>query len=303
MSFEKMFEFNDLGRGCELTKYIWNNSGRVTEIEIPSHVDGKPVTRIGDRVFKGAWLLESIHIPDTVTEIGDGAFNGAYGLRRIKIPVGVKAIGNSTFRDCENLSELTIPEGVKTIGSEAFQQTRLRSVTFPESTESIGDSAFKDCGELQCVIFKKSAVRLGKNVFLRCPNLDPETQLMGLVCSTDITKPISRAYAKRDKHSVWLLQKCGLLFENLKVFELAVKNNCFREITQSELDPLLATAIAGGSTAHIQLAAEYGLITDAALLDRLIWLSSEEGNAEITAILLEYKNRKFGFDNGEKYEL
>ena len=303
MNSERMFEFNNIGRGCELTKYVWNNSGNVTEIEIPSHVDGRPVTRIGDRVFKGAWLLESIRIPDTVTEIGEGAFNGAYGLRRIKIPVGVKAIGNSTFRDCENLSELTIPEGVKTIGTEAFRNTHLSSVTLPQSTESIGDSAFMECGELKSVTFLNSSVRLGKNVFLLCPNLPPETQLMGLVCSTDITKPISRAYAKRDKHSVWLLQKCGLLFENLKVFELAVKNNCFREITQSELDPLLATAIAGGSTAHIQLAAEYGLITDVSLLDRLIRISSKAENAEMTAILLEYKNRRFGFDNGEKYEL
>ena len=246
MNSERMFEFNNIGRGCELTKYVWNNSGNVTEIEIPSHVDGRPVTRIGDRVFKGAWLLESIRIPDTVTEIGDGAFFGAHNLKNINIPLGVKAVGNSTFQDCQDLSEIIIPERVKTVGMNAFRNTRLRSVTLPQSTESIGDSAFMECGELKSVTFLNSSVRLGKNVFLLCPNLPPETKLMGLVCSTDITRPISRAYAKHNKDSTWLILKCRGLAWDFEVFRLAVKNNCFRELTQTELEPLFANAIAAG---------------------------------------------------------
>lgn len=303
MNFEEMFEFNNIGRGCELTKYVWNNSGNVTEIEIPSHFNGRPVTRIGDRVFKGAWLLETVHVPDTVTEIGDGAFFGAHNLKNINIPLGVKAVGNSTFRDCEDLSEIIIPEGVKTIESDAFRNTRLRSVTLPQNTESIGDSAFMECGELKSVTFLNSSVRLGKNVFLLCPNLPPETQLMGLVCSTDITRPISRAYAKHNKDSTWLLLKCRVLAFDFDVFRLAVKNNCFRELTQTELEPLLANAIAADRTEYLQLSSENDLITDAELLDRLIDQSAKKEKAEITALLLEYKNRKFGFDNGEKYEL
>lgn len=303
MTCEEMFEFNNIGRCCELTKYIRNNSGNVTEIEIPSHFNDKPVVRIGERAFKGAWTLETVHVPDTVTEIGDEAFYDAHGLKKINIPPGVKAIEKSTFRDCENLSEIIIPEGVKTIGAEAFRNTRLCSVTLPQSIESLGDGAFMDCRELKSVTFLDSSVRFGENVFSYCPQLSPETKLMDLVCSTDITQPISRVCAKHDKHSKWLYLICKMLVDDFGVFELAVKNNCFREITRTELELFFIALIAFGNTEHLKLIMENDFISDAELLDRLIAQSAEKEKTEFTALLLEYKSRRFGFDKGENYEL
>ena len=93
------------------------------------------------------------------------------------------------------------------------------------------------------------------------------------------------------------------LLSDIKVFELAVKNKCFREADDEELFALFSAAVEGDLHDHLRLAEEGGLLSNAALLDKLIGYSTEIGNTEITARLLEYKNKKIGFNGGNKYEL
>ena len=96
------FEF-DLNSGeCQITSFVnTTTSGAVT---IPSKIDGKSVTSIGNFVFMGYSGLTSIDIPSGVTSIGDFAFMGCSGLTSITIPNGATSIGMQAFIGCSGLT-------------------------------------------------------------------------------------------------------------------------------------------------------------------------------------------------------
>ena len=58
------------------TATITDYYGEVTELVIPSTLDGYKVTKIGNYAFWDCGSLESITIPSSVTSIGDDAFCG-----------------------------------------------------------------------------------------------------------------------------------------------------------------------------------------------------------------------------------
>ena len=84
-----------------------------TNIIIPSTINGKSVTTIGNNAFNGNQLT-SVEIPDSVTTIESDAF------------------GNN------QLTSITIGNSVTTIGNNAFWYNRLTSVTIPNSVTTIG---------------------------------------------------------------------------------------------------------------------------------------------------------------------
>ncbi len=51
---------------------ISNYNGSETSVNIPSTIDGKPVTSIGGCAFECCTNLTSVTIPDSVTSIGSG---------------------------------------------------------------------------------------------------------------------------------------------------------------------------------------------------------------------------------------
>ncbi len=72
------------------------DSSAVT-IEVPSIIDGKPVTGIGNYAFAGRNSLTSIAIPNSVTYIGDYAFTGCNSLISITLPDTLTYIGSYAF--------------------------------------------------------------------------------------------------------------------------------------------------------------------------------------------------------------
>ena len=73
-------------------------------IHIPSEIDGRNVTEIGDYAFRYHDNLTSINIPDSVTTIGNHAFSSCANLTSIDIPNTVTTIGDSAFRFCDKLT-------------------------------------------------------------------------------------------------------------------------------------------------------------------------------------------------------
>ena len=127
------------------------DSSAVT-IEIPSIIDGKPVTGIGGSAFYNCTRLTKVTIPDGVTYIGDSAFNNCYSLTSIAIPNSVTYINDSAFSYCNSLISITIPEGVTYIGYNAFEDcSSLTSIAIPDSVTSIGDNAFGYCNSLTTI--------------------------------------------------------------------------------------------------------------------------------------------------------
>ncbi len=93
------------------TVKIDDYKGDDEEIVIPSEIDGKRVTVIGDNAFFDCKSLKSINIPDSVTEIGTRAFYGCKSLTLITVPDSVKVIKPFAFRECTSLTSIKLPDG------------------------------------------------------------------------------------------------------------------------------------------------------------------------------------------------
>ena len=125
------------GYGALSIAIIYYHSGGAAEI--PSTIEGKPVTVIADGAFKDRGLT-SVIIPNSVTTIWEYAFYDNE-LTSVTIPNSVTTIGKGAFYDNE-LTSVTFGNSVKTIGDYAFAWNKLTSVTIPDSVTTIGNYAF-----------------------------------------------------------------------------------------------------------------------------------------------------------------
>ncbi|MFQ8892558.1 MAG: leucine-rich repeat protein [Clostridium sp.] len=174
---------------------ITDYSGEDTELEIPSEINGKTVTKIGkeafyrctnftkisipnsviiieDKAFKFCAKLKNIELPNSVQSIGSEAFAICINLTSIKIPDSIIRIENSTFISCMALTEVDIPSSVRSIGDYAFMQCEnLTNITIPNSVISIGEYAFSSCKNLKDVNIPNSVTQIGEFAFAWCTSL------------------------------------------------------------------------------------------------------------------------------------
>ena len=181
----------------------------VGELVIPSQINGKSVTSIGEQAFLACSGLTSVTIPNSVTNIGDSAFSGCSGLTSVTIPNSVTSIGSSAFSGCSGLTrvyitdlakwcsisfsgsdanplcyahnlylngvkvtDMVIPSSVTCIGQNAFYGcSGLTSVTIPDSVTSIGGAAFCNCSGLTSVTIPDSVTSIPSSAFDGCGKL------------------------------------------------------------------------------------------------------------------------------------
>lgn len=150
-------------------------------VEIPSEIEGYPVTGIGGAVisYECSEKLLKIKIPETVEEIGDMAFHAAGKLLSFEVddeskyfstdskgvlyskdksvlvqyPLGrlggtykahkdTKVIGDHAFYQANHLKKAVLPEGVTEIREKAFYNIyTLEEIVLPDSLEIIRDGA------------------------------------------------------------------------------------------------------------------------------------------------------------------
>lgn len=179
------FTYVNHGDSIEITGF--NNS--VSDVVIPSEIEGLPVTAISTGAFYLS-AITSIEVPDTVTSIGEMAFLGCTSLKTVKLSTGVAKIEKNAFGSCSALQEVqvakdnpnfssldgvlyskaqdtlviypaaktdaayTIPGGVTSVAMYAFSENPyLETLTIPNSLIKVGDSAFFNCKNLRSVSY------------------------------------------------------------------------------------------------------------------------------------------------------
>ena len=149
--------------------YPGNSYGyeNISDLEIPSNIDGVRVTTIGSAFINKS--LTSVTIPETVTNITVGAFRNNR-INSLVIPSSVTSIGSYAFNNNQLPDEdafiyarksdgsedktkivsyagakrenVIIPEGVTTISHAAFFNCSLTEVTLPSTLQTISSRAF-----------------------------------------------------------------------------------------------------------------------------------------------------------------
>jgi len=122
----------------------------IEEVTLPD-----TITSIGEDAFAGCSLLSAISIPDTVLDIGAFAFKDCKSLCSIKLPSKLTTIKRGTFMFCDSLKEAVLPFGIKEIKEKAFIRCPLESLFIPASIENIEAGAFARC-DRKCIRFNGS---------------------------------------------------------------------------------------------------------------------------------------------------
>ncbi|EXM40455.1 fibronectin [Ruminococcus albus SY3] len=152
------------------TLCITKFEGTGSVIDIPDKLDGKTVTKIGDKAFMGNEYVTEIYFSNYITSVGEFAFCNCTALKSVYCSNSVKSIGRGAFANCVSLTEILNLGGLETIEEGTFQKcTSLENIYFPSSVKSIGAGAFQECTNLKEVYFDGTTI--GKKAFYNCENL------------------------------------------------------------------------------------------------------------------------------------
>lgn len=189
------------------TGTIKKYNGNDAVVNIPSEINGTPVTTIGNAAFRDS-SVTSVTIPASVTEIGANAFAGCTNLTsvtyggdwsKLTIQSGNPAVedaakdaANEQLFDFEftpdntavivkkyngTAADVTIPSRYKgkpvtMIDHVAFHNnSAVTSVTIPDSVTAIPDYAFGFCSQLTNISIPNSVTFIGFSAFNSCTSL------------------------------------------------------------------------------------------------------------------------------------
>ena len=184
------------------TGTIKKYNGNDAVVNIPSEINGTPVTTIGNAAFRDS-SVTSVTIPASVTEIGANALAGCTNLTSVNYEGDWSNLtiqsGNPAVEDAANAplfdfaftpdntavivrykgtaADVTIPSRYKgkpvtMIDHAAFHNnSAVTSVTIPDSVTAIPDDAFGFCSQLTNISIPNSVTFIGFSAFNSCTSL------------------------------------------------------------------------------------------------------------------------------------
>lgn len=144
----------------------------ITEIILPSKINGLSVSSIDTGSFMYCYNLKNVVIPNSVSFMGDCIFDNCTALETITLSNNIVSIGDRAFYNCSSLSKITIPNAVTSIGNYAFFDcSKLADIIIPDNITFIGAGAFSGCSSLKTAMIGKKVTNISDNLFSHCDNL------------------------------------------------------------------------------------------------------------------------------------
>lgn len=117
----------------------------------PANIDKDDVYVYGELpsyLFKDAYNLKSIKLPNSLKSIGMSTFSGCKNLQQIDIPNSVERVSSKAFWDCNNLKRIVITNSsnLNFIGNQAFTTNSwLDELNIPITAINIATGGFLGC--------------------------------------------------------------------------------------------------------------------------------------------------------------
>ena len=163
--WQPLFEFKKTNDELSIARFLIDD---LTELEVPSMIDGCVVTEIQSVAFKHKNKLESIILPDTIKTIKEGAFIECSSLKSIKLPKDLKTISSWLFDGCTSLTSIDIPEGVEVIEQYAFNMCEnLTNINLPNTLLKIENNVFDGCKNLKEIVLPNKLETLNEMALYR----------------------------------------------------------------------------------------------------------------------------------------
>lgn len=236
-------------------------TGQEEKVVIPDEFEGKPVKIIGKEAFS----------------------ESSYTLREVILPQEVELLEVRAFERCTMLRDITLPSTLIEIKKSAFSDcTSLEEIIFPASLKKVGSFAFSHCVMLKKVVLEGTWVQIIQNTFDECEELVLTSIPLLEQLSLETQVKVLGNFAKQASSSSEAVQKEITDFWKRKI---NLKNEIFSEGTVALVTFLLENS---------------EKLTLKQVNDRLED-SVEREKTEITAVLLEYKNKHYTREEQESY--
>lgn len=194
------FEYSvDAAGTIEITRYVGTG---IANIVVPSEIDGKPVTKIGEQAFVRTYpislpdvqpLLEEsvVSSQEAAPAVGSQEAATAVPLQEAAPPVvppeattvvssqeaaAAASSQEGTTTDVPmirmDIQSVVFPDSVMQIGKEALRMNvGLQSVTLPSSLTEISEGLFRGCAALSTVTLPQTVTTIGGDAFDGCVGL------------------------------------------------------------------------------------------------------------------------------------
>ena len=240
---------------------------------VPQHV-----RYIEDLAFSGADHLAVLEIPDSVVHIGNYAFRMCYSLEEIRLPSKVRSAGSGLFQHCWKLKKISLPEGILMIGGEMFESCHaLQTLEIPGSVMEIDRTAFSGCRNLRDIVISPAKLKM----------LPPAARYAAVL--TYMERHAENADV--DSTPVDIKRRAENADETLTDETEMTGRSIIDAFVRNRQGNLLDLAINRRNAEAVRYMLKRGLIEADALADYLE-KSAERNRVEITALMLEYGQKK-----------
>ena len=151
-------------------KILGVNNIEVTDIVIPTTIDGYQVTELADYLFYNNNYILTVTLPDAITRIEDYTFSNCQNLKSVT-GNGIEYLGNNAFENCYKLSNCDWINNLKVIMRQALYNCyNISSDIKFSQLERIGYYGLYNCDQLNSVFINKNAI-LDNYAIYECSNI------------------------------------------------------------------------------------------------------------------------------------
>ena len=164
-----------------LFKYEENEDGTITitgyngtdeTVVIPSEIDGKNVSIIGEKSFYENMNIKYLTVSDGINIIDTYAFRLCENLESVILPESLSFINSLAFAGCYDLKSIKFPNTLESIGLDSFSFcTKLEKIDLP-ILNSLCPRAFEFCSNLKEVNCKDGLKMINLRMFSGCIKLE-----------------------------------------------------------------------------------------------------------------------------------